>query len=60
LELFLDKPPISSARDGLAVAQVTTAAYQSAVCGDFVDLPLSDENHPLIDANDQLIDRLLD
>ena len=55
-----DKPPHCSAQDGLAVAQITTAAYQSAVSGDFVDLPLGDENHPKIDANDQLIDRLLD
>jgi predicted dehydrogenase len=55
-----DKPSQSSAREGLAVAQATTAAYQSAVSGEFVDLPLRDENHPAIDVNDQVIDRLLD
>lgn len=55
-----DRPPMSSARDGLAVAQLTTAAYQSSVSGDFVDLPLKDESHPLIDANDQVITRFLD
>ena len=52
--------PLTGAATGLAVAEITTAAYQSAQSGDWVSLPLADENHPLIAADEQVIDGLLD
>jgi hypothetical protein len=42
------------------VAEITTAAYQSAQSSDCVSLPLGDENHLLIAADEQVIDGLLD
>ena len=55
-----DRVPQSGVDNGLAVAEIVTAAYQSAQSGDFVALPLADEKHPLIGAEDQVIDGLLD
>ena len=55
-----DRVPQSGVHNGLAVAEIVTAAYQSAQSGDFVALPLADEKHPLIGAEDQVIDGLLD
>ena len=42
------------------MAEITTAGYQSAESGGFVALPLEDENHPMIDADEQVIDGYLD
>jgi hypothetical protein len=50
----------NGAGNWLAVAEITTAAYQSACSGVWVTLPLADENHPLIAADEQVIDGLLD
>ena len=55
-----DRAPQSGVHNGLAVAEIVTAAYQSAQCGDYVTLPLADEKHPLISAADQTIDGFLD
>ena len=55
-----DRAPQSGVHNGLAVAEIVTAAYQSAQCGDYVTLPLTDEKHPLISAADQTIDGFLD
>ena len=55
-----DREPVMGLKDGLAVVQLTTAGYQSAESGQFVDLPLADENHPLISADEQVIDDLLE
>ena len=55
-----DMEPESGLANGLAVAQITTAGYQSAACGRFVDLPLKDDTHPMIDAGEQVIDGYLD
>ncbi len=52
--------PTTGIHNALAVAQIKTAAYQSAQTGQFVSLPLKDERHPLIDANEQVLDILLD
>lgn len=55
-----DRVPLTGVHNGLAVAEIVTAAYQSAQSGGFVELPLCDENHPLILATEQTIDGLLD
>ncbi len=55
-----DAEPKSGVRNGLAVLEMTTAGYQSAAAGEFVDLPLQDENHPMIDPEEQVVDILLD
>jgi UDP-N-acetyl-2-amino-2-deoxyglucuronate dehydrogenase len=55
-----DRAPVMGVADGLGVAQITTAAYQSAKSGEFVDLPLEDENHPGIAPEEQVIDGYLD
>ncbi|MDA0747188.1 MAG: Gfo/Idh/MocA family oxidoreductase [bacterium] len=55
-----DREPVMGLSDGLAVAQITTACYQSSERGTFVDLPLKDDKHPLIPKTDQVIDGLLD
>ncbi|MDE2998748.1 MAG: Gfo/Idh/MocA family oxidoreductase [Gemmatimonadota bacterium] len=55
-----DRDPVMSVSDGLAVAEMTTAAYQSAQTGEFVTLPLENVNHPLIDADVQVIEGFLD
>ncbi len=55
-----DLEPITGVNNGLAVAEITTAGYQSASTGEFVSLPLKDENHPMIAADEQIIDELLD
>lgn len=52
--------PQTGLQNGLAVTGIVTAAYQSAQSGGFVDLPLKDENHPLIAPDEQVIDGLLD
>jgi predicted dehydrogenase len=52
--------PRTGVLNGLAVAEIVTAAYQSARSGGFVELPLKDENHPLISPDEQVIDGLLD
>lgn len=54
------RDPVMGVADGLAVAEMTTAAYQSAQTGEFVSLPLDDENHPMIDPDEQVIDGFLD
>ncbi len=55
-----DATPATSAGNGLSVACLTTAAYQAAHQGKPVALPLQDERHPLIDAEDHVVDRFLD
>ncbi len=55
-----DSEPESGLENGLAVAEITTAGYQSAASGQFVQLPLQDENHPMIDVDEQVIDGYLD
>ncbi|OGG52986.1 MAG: hypothetical protein A3F84_19250 [Candidatus Handelsmanbacteria bacterium RIFCSPLOWO2_12_FULL_64_10] len=55
-----DAAPQTGLQNGLAVTEIVTAAYQSAQSGDFVDLPLKDENHPLIAPDEQVIEGLLD
>lgn len=55
-----DRAPQSGVHNGLAVAEIVTAAYQSAQSGGFITLPLVDELHPLISTIDQTIDGLLD
>ena len=55
-----DEVPLTGIENGVAVAELTTAAYQSAQSGAFVDLPLRDERHPQIADDEQLIDGLLD
>ncbi len=54
------RDPVMGVADGLAVAEMTTAAYQSAQTGEFVSLPLDDENHPMIDLDEQVIEGFLD
>ncbi|MSS71831.1 MAG: Gfo/Idh/MocA family oxidoreductase [Candidatus Latescibacteria bacterium] len=55
-----DAAPQTGLQNGLAVTEIVTAAYQSAQTGGFIDLPLKDENHPLIAPDEQVIDGLLD
>ena len=55
-----DAEPQTGIRNGVAVAELTTAAYQSAQAGAFVDLPLQDDRHPQLADEEQLIDGLLD
>jgi predicted dehydrogenase len=55
-----DRDPVMGVSDGLGIAQITTAAYQSAKCGSFVSLPLEDEDHPGIAPEEQVIDGYLD
>ena len=55
-----DAAPETGLHNGLAVTEIVTAAYQSAQSGGFIDLPLKDENHPLIAPDEQVIDGLLD
>lgn len=55
-----DAEPETGVHNGLAVAEIVTAAYQSAQSGGFIELPLKDENHPLISPDEQVIDGLLD
>ena len=55
-----DATPVTGAEEGLSVALLTTAAYQAAHTGEPVTLPLQNEQHPLIDAEDHVVDRLLD
>ncbi len=55
-----DGEPQTGVRNGFAGAEIVTAAYQSAQSGGFVELPLKNEDHPLISATDQIIDGLLD
>lgn len=55
-----DRVPESGMHNGLAVAVLTTAAYQSAQSGGFVDLPLEDETHPMISADEQVLDTFLE
>ena len=54
------RDPVMGVADGLAVAEMTTAAYQSAQTGEFVPLPLEDENHPMIDPDEQVVEGFLD
>ena len=55
-----DATPVTSAEEGLSIALLTTAAYQAAHTGEPVTLPLQNEQHPLIDAEDHIVNRLLD
>ena len=55
-----DRDPVMGVADGLAVAEMTTAAYQSAQTGQFVTLPLENVDHPLIDPGEQAIEGFLD
>lgn len=55
-----DTTPVTSAADGLSIALLTTAAYQAAHTGEPVTLPLQNEQHPLIAAEDHVVNRLLD
>lgn len=54
------RDPVMGVADGLAVAEMTTAAYQSAQTGEFVSLPLEDVNHPMINPDEQVIEGYLD
>jgi predicted dehydrogenase len=55
-----ERDPVMGVADGLAVAAMTTAAYQSARTGEFVAMPLEDENHPMIAPDKQVIEGFLD
>lgn len=55
-----DAPLESSVADGVAATEITTAGYQSAATGQFVDLPLEDDRHPMIDDGEQVIEGFLD
>lgn len=55
-----DKTPISGVEDGLAVAEIVTAGYQSAEQGQFIDLPLKDDRHPMLADDEQIIEGYLD
>lgn len=55
-----DAEPLSGVQGGLTVAEIVTAGYQSAKSDRFVELPLDDENHPLIRPDQQMIDGFLD
>lgn len=55
-----DEDPKTGVSNGLAVAEITTAGYQSAVSREFVNLPLENENHPMIDPELQVVDHFLD
>ena len=55
-----DRVPTTGVENGLGVAQMVTAAYQSAQSGQFVSLPLKDERHPLIAPDEQVLDGVLD
>jgi predicted dehydrogenase len=50
----------SSVADGVAATEITTAGYQSAHTKEFVDLPLTDDRHPMITDDEQIIDGYLD
>lgn len=55
-----DRDPKIGVKEGLVIAEVTTAAYQSAAIGQFIDLPLADERHPMISDDQQTVDGVLD
>jgi myo-inositol 2-dehydrogenase/D-chiro-inositol 1-dehydrogenase len=55
-----DQEPRTGIENGVAVAELTTAAYQSAQSDTFIELPLNDDRHPQIADDQQLIDGLLD
>ena len=55
-----DLEPDTGVDNGLAVAEMTTAGYQSVASGGFVSLPLEDLRHPLIPPNEQVVDGFLD
>ena len=55
-----DVEPETGISNGLAVAEITTAAYQSVASGGFVTLPLVDEMHPMLGPDEQVVDTLLD
>ena len=55
-----DLTPETGVPNGVAVAEITTAAYQSAMSGDFVALPLQNPDHPMIESHEQVIDVMLD
>ncbi len=55
-----DREPAAGLLTGLAVAEITTAGYQSVAAGQPVDLPLRDDRHPLIGDDEQVIDGYLD
>ncbi len=55
-----DAPLESSVSDGVASAEITTAGYQSAATKTFVDLPLVDDRHPMIEDHEQIIEGYLD
>jgi predicted dehydrogenase len=55
-----DTTPVSGIANGLAVTEITTAGYQSAASGHFVDLPLADERHPMLPDDEQIVEGFLD
>ena len=55
-----DTPLESSIADGVAATEITTAGYQSADSRSFVDLPLTDDRHPMIADDQQVIEGYLD
>lgn len=55
-----DAPLESSIADGVAATAITTAGYQSAATGAFVDLPLKDDRHPMIAEDAQVVEGFLD
>ena len=58
--ITMDAPLESTVADGVAATEIVTAGYQSAACGQFVDLPLVDDRHPMISEDEQIIDGYLD
>ena len=61
IDAIVDDVPLeSSVADGIAATAITTAGYQSAATRSFVDLPLSDDRHPMITDDEQVIEGFLD
>jgi len=61
IDAIVEGAPLeSSIADGVAAAAITTAGYQSAASKAFVDLPLTDDRHPMIADDEQVIEGFLD
>ena len=55
-----DVPLESTVADGVAATEIVTAGYQSAASKAFVELPLVDDRHPMIAADEQITHGFLD
>jgi len=61
VEAIVDDAPLeSTVADGVAATAITTAGYQSAALRAFVDLPLVDDCHPMIEPDQQVVEGYLD